>query len=114
LGLLAWDVQYLIESSKHLKVKSILLSSIKEIDESFWYDLGGAQPTCRNIIEHATLINEVDLQYPIILCKNGRIMDGMHRVCKAILHRHTKIQAVQFDTDIEPSFIDISPDDLPY
>ena len=30
-------------------------------------------------------IEETDLEYPIILAADGRVMDGMHRVCKALL-----------------------------
>jgi len=29
------------------------------------------------------LIDEVDIGYPIILDRNGRVIDGMHRVCRA-------------------------------
>ena len=114
LGLLSWDVRHLIEASKNLKVKTVMLSSIKEVNENYWYDLGETQPTCRNVTEHARLIREADLQHPIILCRKGEIMDGMHRVCKAILNGHKKIKAVQFEIDIKPSFIGISPENLPY
>lgn len=68
-GLLAWNVRRLIELAKSFKIKSIKLETIHEFDTEFWYDLGGARPTCRNILEHTKLINEVNVSYPIILCK---------------------------------------------
>ncbi len=42
-------------------------------------------------------------------------MDGMHRVCKALVEGEEKIKAVQFVDDPVPDYEDIqSPDDLPY
>lgn len=37
-GLKAWDVHLLIELSKDLPVKSILLSDIKEVNEPYWFE----------------------------------------------------------------------------
>ncbi len=113
-GLLSWDVTQLIEKSSCLPVKSVSLSDIRELDECFWYDLGGASPTCRNIVEHVKLIQATDLQYPIILSNDGRVMDGMHRVCKALLQGLKCIKAVQFNHEIPPDFINREPKDLLY
>ncbi len=41
-------------------------------------------------------------------------MDGMHRVAKAVLAGLKTIEAVRFEQDPEPDFIDVYPDDLPY
>ncbi|WP_117234820.1 hypothetical protein [Vibrio maerlii] len=113
-GLLAWDVFRLIKLSTGLKAIRVQITDINELDEEFWYELGGALPTCRNIAEHTKLINEADLSYPILLCSEGRVMDGMHRVCKAMLLGHTHIHAFQFTNVIEPDYIGIEPDKLPY
>ncbi|USD66822.1 hypothetical protein [Vibrio sp. SCSIO 43136] len=113
-GLLAWDIFRLIELSRKLPVIEINLSDIQELDEEFWYDLGGARPTCRNVLEHASLIQNADLSYPIILCHEGRVMDGMHRVCKAVMLGKETISAVQFSTYLEPDYVGVASDDLPY
>lgn len=113
-GLLSWDVTRLIEKSSGLSVKSVNLCDIRELDECFWYNLGGQRPTCRNIVEHVKLIQAIDLQYPIILSKDGRVMDGIHRVCKALLQALKCIKAVQFDREIPPDFINREPNELPY
>ncbi|GAM58435.1 hypothetical protein JCM19231_2916 [Vibrio ishigakensis] len=112
--LLIWDVIKLIELAREFEVMSVPLESIKELDEAFWYDLGGAKPTCRNVAEHAKLIQQTDLSYPILLCSEGRVMDGMHRVCKALINGDSHIKAVRFPNVIEPHFIDVDPDTLPY
>ena len=113
-GLLAWDVFRLIRLAKVLPVIEVPLDQIQELDEAFWYELGGAKPTCRNILEHTSLINEADLSYPIILCHEGRVMDGMHRVCKASLLGYDSIRAVQFSEALTPDYIDADPEQLPY
>ncbi|WP_028865685.1 hypothetical protein [Psychromonas aquimarina] len=113
-GLLAWDVFRLLKLSQSLTVKKFPLQAITELDEPFWYGLGGALPTCRNVAQHALLIDQADLTYPIILCCEGRVMDGMHRVCKALKNGLTYIDAVQFTHAVQPDYIGVEPDDLPY
>jgi hypothetical protein len=109
-GLKAWDVDRLVKLSAHLHTESVPIASIRELDETYW-----AEPmTCRALADHARLINESDLKYPVILSSDGRIMDGMHRVLKALLLGQSHIAAVRFVTDPEPDFVGVDPDDLPY
>jgi hypothetical protein len=68
----------------------------------------------RRVADHARLIEEVDWTYPIILGFDGRVMDGMHRIAKALLQRRTTIRAVQFETHLEPDYRICRPEDLPY
>jgi len=43
-------------------------------------------------------VQEAELRYPIIRATNGAVMDGMHRVSKALIKGRHTIEAVQFDT----------------
>lgn len=113
-GLRAWNVQRLVELSRALPVRLVALDSISELDEPYWYQAHDAQPTCRHIIEHIRLVNAADLSYPVILCADGRLMDGMHRVVKAALAGLGEIKAVRFPVTPEPDYIGIGADDLPY
>jgi hypothetical protein len=114
-GLFAWDVHRLIELSKDLVPQDISLNSISELRENYWFQNKEDSPSCLAIAEHCRLIEETDLRYPIILSANGRIMDGMHRVCKAYIEGKKTIKAVQFLVDPEADFKDVKdPDDLPY
>lgn len=113
-GFYAWDVDKLVEKSKDLPQISVKLFDIKELDENFWYSGPDSNPTCRSIAEHFHLVNEADLKYPIILSKNGRVMDGLHRVVKALLLGHIEIQAVKFMEDILPDYEDVFENDLLY
>ena len=113
-GLLAWDVNRLTELSSGFPVVQVPLSSIQELDEAFWYGLEGDRPTCRSVALHARLMEEVDLSYPIILSSGGRVMDGMHRVCRALVLGLESIPAVRFESDPEPDYIGVCPEELPY
>lgn len=113
-GLLAWDVRRLVRLSRELPVQAVPLSQIAELDSVHWYGHGSVKPTVRSIIEHCQLMLAADLAYPIILDSAGRVMDGMHRVSKALMQGATQIAAVQFEQDPAPDYVDCDPDLLPY
>lgn len=108
-GLRAWDVDRLVALTRHLTPELVPLASIREIDEPYWREM-----TCREVAEHARLISDCDLGFPIILSSDGRVMDGMHRVLKALLLGASHVEAVRFGVDPEPDYVGVSPDDLPY
>ena len=87
-GFDAWDIDKLLEATKDL-------------------------PTCRSIGNHCNLIHQADLNYPIILSGERRVMDGMHRVVKAYILDHKSIDAVIFDLTPPPDFRNIRKEDLP-
>ncbi len=113
-GIDAWYVERLIELSKDLPLQYIDPTDVSEIRENHWYFHDSSIPTPLSIIEHARLINDCELTYPVILDTNGRVMDGMHRICKAVMIGHSTIPAVQFSIDPEPDFANCDPDDLRY
>lgn len=112
-SLQAWDVDRLLQLAELLPAKEIPLSAIGELDKPYWFENGNV-PTCRNIAEHARLILEADLSFPIILASDGRVMDGMHRVAKAAMEGRESILAKQFGQDPEPDHVGVEPDKLPY
>jgi hypothetical protein len=113
-GYFAWDIDHLITVTKNFERQWVDLDSIQELDEAFWFGDKSDKPTCRAIVEHLRLIEKVDLSYPIILSSDGRVMDGMHRVAKALLEGKEKIEVVQFRKDPEPDYENVQQDDLPY
>jgi hypothetical protein len=113
-GLDAWDVDRLIELSHALPVRDVELESIDEIDSVYWFDDQIDRPTVRRVVDHLRLIEDVDLSYPIILGVDGRVMDGMHRIAKALLEGRSTISAVQFDVHPDPDYRNCRPEDLPY
>ena len=107
-----WDVDNLVAFTQHFKVKEIPLSDIKELEEAYWYP--DTHPTTQDILEHMQLIQQADLTYPIILCSQGRLMDGMHRVGKAKVLGKDTISAVQFEIDPQADFINVDENYLIY
>jgi hypothetical protein len=109
-GLRAWDVDRLSSLSKSLARELVPIADLRELDEAYW----GGLMTCREAAEHARLIQEADTSFPVILSSDGRIMDGMHRVLKAILLGLTEVPAVRFSSDPMPDYVGVDPDALPY
>ncbi|MEB6677511.1 hypothetical protein [Acinetobacter haemolyticus] len=107
-----WDVHRLVKLTQNFMVKKVMLTDIQELNEAYWFP--DEYPTTQQIIEHIQLIQDADLNYPIILCAQGRVMDGMHRVAKASLLKHSDILAVQFEQTPDPDFINIDEDELDY
>jgi len=113
-GLDAWDVDRLIELSSALPVREVALDSIDEIDSVYWFDDRTDRPTVRRVVDHLRLIEDVNLSHPIILGVDGRVMDGMHRIAKALLEGRSTISAVRFATHPDPDYRNCRPEDLPY
>jgi hypothetical protein len=113
-GLRAWSVHRLVGLSSALPIERVPLSTIRELDEVYWAGEENQKLTCREIVDHARLMLESDLAFPVILSADGRVMDGMHRVCKALLQGLDHLNAVRFLNDPEPDYIGVDPDNLPY
>ena len=113
-GFFAWDVHQLIAASEPLPVFEHPLSDIAELDELWWFQSSNDRPTPRSIAEHAKIITAVDLSYPIILCAEGRLMDGMHRCLKALIEERSHVSARRFDVTPPPDHVNVQPSDLPY
>jgi hypothetical protein len=113
-GVDAWDVDRLIELSRGRPVREVDVDSIGELDQDHWFFHREDRPTVREIVEHIRLICDVDTSHPVILGPDGRLMDGMHRVARALLDGRTTIAAVQLEALPLPDFRGCSPEDLPY
>jgi hypothetical protein len=113
-GLDAWDVDRLIRLSADLPVITVPLADIWELDTPYWSLPGSGPATVNEIIGHLRLIRDVDASHPVILGSDGRVMDGMHRIARAVLEGRTTIHAVRFSTLPEPDHRNCRPEDLPY
>ncbi len=107
-----WDVHHLVELTQTFVIKKVVLADIQELHEAYWFP--DHFPTTQQIMEHFQLVQDADLNYPIILCAEGRVMDGMHRIAKACLLKQEHILAVQFEQTPEPDFINVDEDELDY
>ena len=110
-GWLAWDVDRLVKLSSQLPRKRVPLTQVRELDEACFGE--GERTTWRAMLEHVRLMDEADLSFPVILSSNGEVMDGMHRIAKAVRQGRTDIEAVQFDEDPEQDHVGLGPEELP-
>ena len=49
----------------------------------------------KEFVTHCKRVQDADLQYPIILGDDGSIIDGYHRIAKAILNGDSTIKALR-------------------
>lgn len=99
LGKHTWSVARLIELSKGFPVMEIPLDHL-----NMYYKYSGL--SLRDMVMHMAAVNNADLSFPIILDEDGEIMDGRHRIIKALLIGDKIIKAVRFDTNPSPCKID--------
>lgn len=109
----AWDVDRLVALAATRPVEQVPLDSIPDVDRTYWYD-HGYEPTVRSVVEHFRLMMQADLSYPIVIDPEGGVMDGMHRVARALAESRSTIAARRLPAMPEPDFRDCHPEDLPY
>ena len=112
-GVDAWDVDRLIALTSSFDTEEVPLDLIWEVDTVYWFD-ERERPTVKKVIDHVRLIQDVDMTHPIILGPDGRVMDGMHRIARALLDGAATIPAVRFDVLPDPDFRNCRPADLPH
>jgi hypothetical protein len=86
-----WFVSRLIEKTKDLPVFDMPMQCL---------NIYGLQPdinTMLNFVAHMHQVYEADLSYPIILDEDGYVMDGRHRIAKALFLGLKTIKAVRFE-----------------
>jgi len=99
LGRHKWSVARLFELSRDLPVMDVPLNHLH-----MYYTYG--KLTLRDMVMHMQAVNDADLDMPIILDEDGEIMDGRHRLMKAILLGNETIKAVRFDENPSPCRVD--------
>lgn len=97
-GKKAWTIGNLIAKAKDLPVKEMPLEhlNIKDLSLSF--------ETLRDVVMNIRAVLNADLSYPIILDENGSVMDGRHRIAKALLEEKETIKFVRFEKDPTPDY----------
>lgn len=93
-----WSVSRLHELAKNLTPFEAPLDAL-----DIWqkYDL-----TLREVVMHAAAFMDADMEHPIILDEDGCLMDGRHRIMRAIYEGRDKILVVRFDENPAPCRVD--------
>ncbi len=95
LGRHSWSVPRLFELARNLPVMDVPINHL-----SLYYTY--EKLTLRDVVMHMNAVNDADLDKPIILDEDGELMDGRHRLMKAMLLGYEKIKAVRFDENPSP------------
>ena len=98
---LVWYTEKLWALAARLVPFEIEIAALEELDRDCWFG-DGKKPTLREVARHCRQINDASLDQPIILNADGSLMDGGHRLCKALLEGKKTITAVRFKTMPEP------------
>jgi elongation factor P hydroxylase len=79
--------------------EEVPVESFRDLDEAVW----ASEPmTVREVLGHTRRILDADLTYPIIVSADGWIMDGCHRLAKAMLEGRSTILRVKFKVNPTP------------
>lgn len=95
LGRHTWSVARLVELSRDLPVMEIPLSHLNMYCK---YE----NLTLRDMVMHMKAVLSSDLSKPIILDEDGELMDGRHRIMRALLEGWETIKAVRFLENPKP------------
>ena len=95
----SWYVSNLIERTKEKE-------NVIDFELDIWslnldVNVWGEKLSFYDIITHLRQINEVDVNFPVIVNEQGWVMDGWHRIAKSILHGKRYIKAVRFKKNPE-------------
>lgn len=93
-----WFVSRLIEKAKELPVQTMPMSALNI------YRLAPHIDNMKSFVSHVQAVMDADLSYPIILDDEGYVMDGRHRIAKAMLEGQETISFVRFDETPCPDF----------
>lgn len=86
-----WSVTNLIARAKELEPFDLPLAAIY-LGTEVWPPDGSPY----GMAFHMRRALDVDTSYPVILCEKGFIMDGWHRVLRALIDGKATIKAVRF------------------
>ena len=100
-----WYTERLWKLAKDLPEYEVDVESFVELDRDCWFGEGRA-PTIREIAEHCRRINETDPHNPVIINDNGQLMDGGHRLARALLEGRKTVKAVRFAEMPEPDEVE--------
>lgn len=96
-----WYVSTLVELAKTMPIEMRKIEDIRAVKLNLPL-LKDHGVTHLEIAYHMKVSMNANMDYPIILARDGRIMDGHHRVIKALAFGIPEVKVVQFKVDPEP------------
>jgi hypothetical protein len=97
-----WVVTNLIAKARDLEPFDLPLAAINS-GSQVWPLVGSAY----GIAHHVRRALDVDTSYPVILDQEGFIMDGWHRILRALIDKNPTIKAVRFSETPPPDYLKV-------
>ena len=94
-----WYVANLIHLTKNLPQFDLPLAAL-DSDVSVWSPIASAY----SLAKQMRRVLDLDPQYPVILDEGGFIMDGWHRIARALIEGKETVRAVRFDKTPPPDY----------
>lgn len=94
-----WLISNLVSLASKLPIQEMPLEHLNI------YNLYPKISSMRGFVMHIKGVLKADLICPIILDDEGYVMDGRHRIAKALLEEHETIKFVRFEETPKPDFI---------
>jgi len=107
-----WLVDELWENAKELPVEYMPVEAlVGQLNGTCWTD-GDEDVTPQWVLGHTRRILKADLNYPILINSENMILDGIHRLCKAVIEGKVEVAVQRIDPLPTPTF-STSVDDAP-
>ncbi|MDQ0063257.1 hypothetical protein J2T14_005479 [Paenibacillus harenae] len=105
-----WNVDRLFPLALELPRKRVKINSIPGLNDDCWFkgssNPDARVPSIRNVAKHFKQMLDADLNYPIIISTDrNHLIDGAHRIAKALAYGYEDIEAVYMELP-EPDRID--------
>lgn len=113
-GRAIWYIDHIWTAAAGLPTEDLSIDQVRELDRVCWFsEAWGKRPTCRAVIEHCQRMMDADMSYPVILGPTGEVLDGVHRIAKAMLAGQETVRAVRLPA-MPQADEQLSPDDPRY
>lgn len=86
-----WFITRLIDKAKDLPIQEMPITGVNT------YNLYPLPKSMNSFVSHVQKVNDANLSKPIILDDEGYVMDGRHRIAKALLDGVETINFVRFE-----------------
>ena len=97
-----WVVPRLWEASKGLPVTEVEVASLEEVTDAHGWLRHWRDSSHPLVAPEMKRVRAADLSYPILLHPEGWVMDGCHRIVRALMEGRATIPAVRFTYETLP------------
>jgi hypothetical protein len=99
-----WNVFNLWKLVSKMETEQVYIKDFN-LDIDIWFK-EYQKPTVLNVVKHCQRMLNANLDFPIIIAPNGLVLDGMHRIGKALILGHSTIKAVRLQELPPPNSVE--------